>query len=290
MTLSAPTRCSALSDELDEPMDGTVDMRTRWLLVEDRSAWESHAVRDVLGAALEAEAKSRLVRPLLIRRRDAHGEPGSSRRVFLIDTVTRRMAVRQVSDIAELDVDTLDGPIRDFGEPVAGPMFLVCTNGRRDACCALRGRAVLAALADEHADAAWECTHLGGHRFAGNLVCLPDGLIYGRVMPHDASRLASAYVEGRLDPEYLRGRSMLSASVQVAEIALRRRLGLHGLRDVEVIEASEEETTASATLRTDDGVEHRLELRAERLTPARAISCRSDELEEPLHWRVVATS
>jgi hypothetical protein len=165
-------------------------------------------------------------------------------------------------------------------------MFLVCTNGRRDACCALRGRAVLAALSDEHADAAWECTHLGGHRFAGNLVCLPDGIIYGRVTPEDAPRLAAAYRQGRLDPEYLRGRSMLPASAQVAEIELRRRLGLHGLRDVDVVEASEEEATASATLRTNDGVEHRLELRAERLAP-RAISCRTDHLEEPLHWRVV---
>jgi hypothetical protein len=38
VTLEAPMRCSALADELGEPMIGTVDQRVRWLLVEDRSA------------------------------------------------------------------------------------------------------------------------------------------------------------------------------------------------------------------------------------------------------------
>ncbi len=65
--------------------------------------------------------------------------------------------------------------------PLADPILLVCTNGKRDACCALRGRALMTALAADHAERTWECTHLGGHRFAGNLVCLPHGIVYGRV-------------------------------------------------------------------------------------------------------------
>ena len=56
MTLQTPVRCSALSEALGEPMIGSVDQRVRWLLVEDRSAWGTRAVRDVLGAELEAEA------------------------------------------------------------------------------------------------------------------------------------------------------------------------------------------------------------------------------------------
>jgi hypothetical protein len=80
------------------------------------------------------------------------------------------------------------------------------------------------------------------------------------------------------------------ASTQVAEVELRRRLGLDGVRDVELVEASEELEDAWAVLRTPDGGTHRLELRPERSAPPRAISCRSDELEEPLHWRVFATN
>jgi hypothetical protein len=279
-------RCSALAEELDEPMAGTVDVRPRWLLIEDRSAWDSHAVRDVLGPRFEADAKGRQLRVLLVRRREGPPESDAARRVFLVDTVAGSIATRTIADVAELRLDeVVAARPADFGEPVVAPMFLVCTNGRRDACCALRGRAILAALSAEDA---WECTHLGGHRFAGNLVCLPEGIVYGRVTAADAPRLAADFRAGRLDAEFLRGRSMLPGSAQVAEIELRRRLGLAGLRDVELVEGSEGPDDASATFRTPDGRTHRLELRPERLSPPRPISCRADELEEPLHWQVVA--
>ena len=289
MTLEAPMRCSALAEDLDEPMAGTVDWRPRWLLVEDRSAWGSHAVRDVLGAPFEAAAKDVGLRPLLVRQREGPPETDAVRRIFVVDTVDRLTVTRTVRSTAELRVEELAGPpLATIGDSVSGPMFLVCTNGKRDACCALRGRATLAALDAVDADAAWECTHLGGHRFAGNVVCIPDGIVYGRVSPDDAPQLAAAYRDGRLDLEHLRGRSTLPASAQVAELELRRRLGLDGLRDLELVEADEGVQDASASFRTPDGQVHRLELRSERLGPPRAISCSSDEREEPLHWRVVA--
>ena len=81
------------------------------------------------------------------------------------------------------------------------------------------------------------------------------------------------YREGRLDLEHLRGRSTLPASAQVAEIALRRRLGLDGIRDIELVEADEGMEDASATFQTADGRTHRLGLRPLRLGPPRAISC-----------------
>ena len=289
MTTEAPMRCSALAEDLDEPMAGTVDWRPRWLLVEDRSAWGSHAVRDVLGAPFEAAAKDVGLRPLLVRQREGPPETDAVRRVFVVDTVTRLSVTRTIRSVSELRIDELVGPpLATIGDPVSGPMFLVCTNGKRDACCALRGRATLAALDAVDADATWECTHLGGHRFAGNLVCLPDGIVYGRVTPDVAPRLATAYRDGRLDLEHMRGRSMLSGSAQVAEVELRRRFALDGTRDLELVEADEGAEDASATFRTPNGRTHRLELRPERLGPPRAISCGSDELEEPLHWRVVA--
>ena len=119
-------------------------------------------------------------------------------------------------------------PLDEFGAHLTDPILLVCTNGRRDACCALRGRALTLALADEHAERTWESTHLGGHRFAANLVCLPHGIVYGRVPPDAGARLADLYLAGQLDPEHLRGRSAWPAPAQVAEVELRGRLGLIG--------------------------------------------------------------
>lgn len=288
MTLfSPPMRCSTLAEELAEPMIGSVDQRVRWLLVEDRSAWGSHAVRDVLGAELEAAAKARGTRLLLVRRREGDPAADAVRRAFLVDTVARRRAVRAVDDPREL-TGLLDASVDDFGAPLTDPILLVCTNGKRDACCALRGRALVSALAADHEERTWECTHLGGHRFAGNLVCLPDGIVYGRVSPTDGPRLAEAYLAGRLDPELLRGRSAWPAPAQVAEQVLRRASRLEGVRDVELVAADASGERAVVTLSAAGGT-HRFELVAE-AGEARIISCRADELERPIHWRVVGTS
>jgi len=68
-----------------------------------------------------------------------------------------------------------DAPARE------GRKYLVCTNGARDPCCAIRGAAVADALAVARPGAAYESSHLGGHRFAANLLVLPDGLCFGRL-------------------------------------------------------------------------------------------------------------
>jgi hypothetical protein len=281
---ASPDRCSALADELAEPMAGTTEHRVRWLLVEDRSAWGEKAVRDVLGAALEADAKERGIRLLLVRRRESDPAADAVRRVFLVDTAAGAMAVRTVRDLAELPA-LLEVPVADFGAPLADPIVLVCTNGKRDACCAIRGRALLAALAVDHGERTWECTHLGGHRFAGNLVCLPDGLVYGRVGPAEGPRLVDAYLAGTLDPARLRGRAAWPPPAQVAEIVLRQQLGLDGTRDVSLVRVEVEDDAASVVLAAH-GAEHRVALRAERLAP-RPISCRADGDEAPLHWRAI---
>lgn len=288
MTLEAPMRCSTLAEELGEPMIGTVDQRVRWLLVEDRSAWGHDAVGDVLGAELARAAKERHIRVLLIRRRE--GDPASDavRRAILVDTATREMAVRALDDLADIALEAVaDAPVTSFGARMTDPIFLVCTNGKRDACCALRGRALMTALATDHAERIWECTHLGGHRFAGNLVCLPDGIIYGRVSTDDGPRLADAYLAGRLDPALLRGRSAWPEPAQVAEHELRLRTGLAGIDEIQLIGADVIDAQAVVTLATADRSTHRFELRAEPAHPSRPTSCRADELEEPIHWRVV---
>jgi hypothetical protein len=289
VTLTAPFRCSTLADELGEPMIGTTEQRVRWLLVEDRSPWGERAVRDVLGADADATAKALGMRLLLVRRREGDPAADAVRRVMLVDTERGEMAIRTVAALDELDVEAAAAvSLADFGAPLSDPILLVCTNGKRDACCALRGRMLVAALAAGHAERAWECTHLGGHRFAGNLVCLPHGIVYGRVTPEAGPRLADAYLAGHLDPAFLRGRSAWPPPAQVAEAHLRGRLGLAALDDVRLVAVDEAGGVATVTLATADGHRHALRLRAAPQPPPRPISCRADELEEPVHWQVAA--
>ena len=286
MSLSAPVRCSALAQELDEPMAGSATQVTRWLLVEDRGLWGHDAVRDLMGSEATAAAKAAGMKLLLVRQREGDPAADASRRVMLADASSGEMATRTVADLSQLSVAAVAAqPVASFGDPLAGALFLVCTNGKRDACCALRGRVLMAAMAERHPDRTWESTHLGGHRFAGNLVCLPDGLLYGRVSPADGPRLADAYLDGRLDPALLRGRASWPAPAQVAEAAVRERLGLLGVGDVGLVSASVDGYAAEVSLEAA-GEEHLVRLRREASMPERITSCRGEELDAPTHWVV----
>ena len=122
---------------------------------------------------------------------------------------------------------------------VAEPLYLVCTNGRRTPECELRGRPVVRSLAAEVGDRAWETTHVGGCRFAVNLVCLPSGVYYSRVAPDDVPLIVAATEQGRIWMPRYRGQAGVHVQLQAAEIALRRTIGLDAVGGVHVIDAAD---------------------------------------------------
>ena len=124
------------------------------------------------------------------------------------------------------------------GERIEGAMFLVCCHGRRDPCCARIGTPVFEALRAHVAeDAVWQSSHLGGHRFAANVLVLPSGILLGRVGPADAPRIGAELAAGRIPLDLYRGRTTHSSDAQAADAAVRERLRLTGLDDVAVVSA-----------------------------------------------------
>lgn len=111
------------------------------------------------------------------------------------------------------------------GTPVTDPLLLVCTHGRRDRCCALEGRALAIAVADVR-PGVWECSHLGGHRFAPTALVLPTGYLYGRLDPGAAVDALKAAGHGEMQAALCRGRSTWAPAGQVAELAIRETTGL----------------------------------------------------------------
>jgi hypothetical protein len=146
-----------------------------------------------------------------------------------------------VHDVLDLDLTSvpLGRPTGD-GEIEEEPLYLVCTNGRRDPCCAERGRPLVAALALPLGDRLWECSHIGGDRFAANLVCFPHGMYFGRVGAEEAMSVVSAYRDGIVDLDHYRGRSCYPFAVQAAEFLVRRRLDLRGVDDLRWVGARRE--------------------------------------------------
>jgi hypothetical protein len=84
---------------------------------------------------------------------------------------------------------------------------------------------VVTALAEARPDETWECSHLGGDRFAGTMVVFPHGLYYGYADDGDPVRIADAFENGRVLPERYRGRSSLSHPVQAAQHYAREAFG-----------------------------------------------------------------
>lgn len=232
--MSAPFRCSAASDLRADELAGTASTVRAFLLVENPGPWGVDAVRDnrlprEVKQGLAARAAAARVRVNLVRRHHRPA-PRTGFRVFAAYADPHRpwleTAVLQRSeDLLDLDLDAL-GAGRSAGlEPSGESLLCVCTHGRHDACCAERGRPVAAALAAAHPQQAWEISHIGGDRFAGNALVLPHGLYYGRLDAVSALAVAGSHLAGHVDLDHLRGRSSWPMPVQAAEIALRRQLG-----------------------------------------------------------------
>ncbi|GAB2865678.1 sucrase ferredoxin [Nocardioides pacificus] len=237
----AAFRCAATSLLRDEDLAGTASTVRAFLLVEVPGPWGVDALRDCrlpedVRTGLGRRAGGAGVRVLLIRR-PGRPAPTSGHRVFAVhaDAVDPWIETTVVGDPAELltlDLDALAAGRSPGLTPYDASVLAVCTHGRHDVCCAERGRPVAAALAQAHPEETWEVSHIGGDRFAANMVVLPHGLYYGRLDERSALAIAGGHLAGELDLDHLRGRSGLPMPVQAAEIALRRRLGV--TRDADV--------------------------------------------------------
>jgi hypothetical protein len=104
-----------------------------------------------------------------------------------------------------------------FGEPTPGPVFLICGHARRNACCGRLGVSLARTLADRYPGQVWQTTHVGGHRFAANLVILPHGLYYGPVGAAEAAAAIAAYGRGEIVVDRYRGRAGQPRAVQEGE-------------------------------------------------------------------------
>jgi hypothetical protein len=228
-------RCADAARMRGEPLHASAVRYSRFLLLEVPGPWgtsaldvrhlEAGVARRLASAAADADAHV-----LLIRRAGRHPwrAPGAGTRPMawaLADTSAGAERVQWGSwhDPAELLGLDLAAALPDGA---TGPqrLALVCTNGKRDQCCAVRGRPVAAAIAATGWET-WECSHLGGHRFAATIMLLPTGDMFGRLDPESAVEVVRRFDAGQLAASHYRGRCGQPAPVQAALHAAAARLG-----------------------------------------------------------------
>jgi hypothetical protein len=234
--------CSELSARSGERVFGTASTGEVWLLVEYPFAWGSKAmessalstaIKEHLAALLKTIPRSRL----LFVKQDTPGSEGFN--FFVVRSRARnpysvRLRLTDYKDLLDVNVAAIvAGDSTEGGELTREPLFLVCTHGKRDKCCAKFGNPLYKSLREgASGESVWQSSHVGGDRFAANLVCFPHGLFYARVSEEEGARVASEYARGRIVLESFRGRACFAHPVQAAEYFVRAETGLVGLDDL----------------------------------------------------------
>ncbi|AKZ58581.1 hypothetical protein SAM23877_5536 [Streptomyces ambofaciens ATCC 23877] len=299
--------CSTVSRDLDEPVAGTAPVARTWLLLEQPGPWGAKALTashldPALGRALEAAAKGTGVRVALIRRPGRHADRGTpdARRVYAAHTVPGNVWLHATTltdprRLLDLDLAALGrGDARSFDSALGGgphrgePLALVCTNGKRDRCCALLGRPLAAELAASGAGDVWEVTHLGGHRFSPTVLVLPHGYVYGRVRAHTVEEIIGGAREGRIVTAGCRGNSAWERPGQAAELAVRAALGEDTAGALRVVRTEGAAPGWEVTLAHGDGRHWRVTVDHGPSAPPRPESCGASVLGSPARMEVTA--
>ncbi len=252
-------------------MLGTAFPAARLMLVEQPFPWGPEGLRTsrfdpAAALALEARGRAEGVRVQAIRRPGRHPD-GGRRRWAIADTREAAPVIRwgEFADDAELLDLPLDG---SRGESDPTPLYLVCTHGRHDPCCAQRGRPLTRALAAVRPGQVWQASHLGGCRFAPTVLVLPLGLMYGRVPVSAAAEFVAGAEAGEVIGSRLRGRIGIPPAAQAAIGFAHEQLSLPRSRDVSLVSTTPVDGgTVLVRVGTPHGV-HKVTVRRERVDAA----------------------
>jgi hypothetical protein len=228
--------CSEGSRQSKESMLGTAPQATTWMLLEHSAIFGEKAlaesvipeeVKTHLNQALEQIPLSKL---LLIRKT----LPADKITFYIAkNTPTAKLYKYELDDYAEIvginlvNFDKGNAPLADE------KLFLVCTNGKRDQCCARFGVPVYKELLARDDLSVWQSSHIGQHRFAANFLAFPDGVCYGQVTPENAGSIVDKYLGRQVHLPNLRGRSQFPKPAQAAEAFLREHLGDYNLASLQ---------------------------------------------------------
>ena len=240
MTNKDARTCSQMSLLSGEHLYGTAPSVKNWFLLEYRGAWRKDAFPQ---SDLPEEVK-RHIENLLSRFEESRIQfigsrrPSDEKLTFYYACSSEfspklyKFEVDRYEDILSIDIPALveTEEIEKFRSDEK--LALVCTHGARDACCAAAGPSVFRELSEKKGIKAWRTTHVGAHRFAANLVMLPEGIYYGRVDEENLKRIASSHLREEIFLDCYRGRSCFSQTSQVSDYFLRKQTGKLGIYDI----------------------------------------------------------
>lgn len=193
------TTCSSAWADADLAAWGTAAHAAFWVGMEQPGPWgtkaatQSRLLDPEVGAAIEQWCLDKGGQFLLLQMPGGVETSSSSKRVFVAGNLTGTpwLGSTTIDDAGALvgllvDTNVALAEVRPPGFERHPAILTVCTNGRRDQCCARSGVGLARSLAEQHPDQIWECSHLGGHRFAPTALLWPTGQVVGRLTERSA--------------------------------------------------------------------------------------------------------
>ena len=298
MIVSNDCFCGQLSREAGEDLFGTASTVGAWLLLEYSGRWGEDAFGE---SELPAPVKERLAewlnlkprpRLLLIKQRERK-LTGMAFYVALsreTNSALYEFRLSSYEDLLDLNIAAVLQEAAEYGDQRSSrPLFLVCTHGVHDKCCAKYGRPVYTAMAEREDVVVWQSSHVGGDRFAANVVCLPQGIYYGRVdQERDLDAIVEASNSGAVHLERYRGRSCYSFVAQAAEYYVREQTGARRIDALRLL-GVEQPARGRWTVRfrsTADRLQYTVQVARENMGVRNFLVCKAEEQSDLVRYRL----
>ncbi|WP_329238137.1 sucrase ferredoxin [Streptomyces sp. NBC_00111] len=294
MTEGARFFCADAARARGDAFGGTAPYGRVWVLIEYRRGWPVNGFDGLdldpeIKALVFSAAQASRARVLLVRRPGRRRPDGSGRWAVLRHDDSGALRQQWGSWRLDQDLAQIMNALQSPGERDGPPVVLVCAHGLHDACCAVRGRPVARVLSERWPDLVWECTHVGGDRFAANVIVVPDGVYYGGLDAASSLTVVEEHLAGRIRADHLRGFTTLYPPQQAAVVAVLKRFGPAGQHDYTVVGTVRGKDAWN--VKVSGGPSHGRALdvvvRARR-TPQLRLTCRGPEESSALVYDVVS--
>lgn len=227
MHLDEAMPCADYSAAVNEPLIGTAPHVGLWIFLETRDRWmakpvENNTYPEPLNAwvaKIMAKGTEEGLKPRIqfIRHRRKDSDPITV--ASCLNGVLRMGEIDNYDELEQIESVTDDLPISNE------IIYLVCTHGSRDICCSREGLPTWQRLDQLSNGRAWQTTHLGGHRFAPNVLVLPSERSYGRVYKDEADTFFDEIENNKVPFKYLRGNASLPKEAQACEQVILEKAG-----------------------------------------------------------------
>ena len=270
--------CSQHAQETGVPLYGTASEAQVWFLLEYSGVWQAKALQDNdLSPAVQAWLDTQTTaipnsRALFIKR----DQTAATKSFYIAVTDLSspqlyRFQVQGYEELLSLDVAAIV-----FGDtdekPAEETLVLVCTNGKRDRCCAKFGLPVYQTFAAKTDFSVWQSTHLGGHRYSATAAIFPAGIYYGYVSPAQVDQIVQAIRSHNIYLPGYRGRTFYDGVVSAADYFVRQATNETRVSALPIVAKQEIEAIWQVQFTDDDNDIHTIELTQTKSEPVLA-SC-----------------